>query len=106
MDGVFVRRKQATGLATAGVFVRFGSRYAFMIGPNDEKTHLALVRFGGHIEDDEGPVDCALRETREEAGIEVDLLSSSITYFQAGKYGRPVPTDSGVYPMSKPLLVR
>lgn len=53
----------------------------FIINPQDKKILLVMHRKngkwtqpGGHIEDDETPEECALREAYEETGLRVSLL--------------------------------
>lgn len=53
----------------------------FIINPQDKKILLVMHRKngkwtqpGGHIEDDETPEECALREVYEETGLRVRLL--------------------------------
>ena len=53
----------------------------FIINPDDKKILLIMHRKnnrwtqpGGHIEDDETPEECALREAYEETGLKVRLL--------------------------------
>jgi hypothetical protein len=68
---------------TAGVFLLYKNKYAFMIGPNRNGDKLGIVRLGGHIEENEGIVDCIKREVWEEARVDINIVSSPITYFKS-----------------------
>ncbi len=54
-------------MRTAGVYLKYQERFAFMVGTNEENTAHGVVRFGGHIDRDETATECAIRETMEEA---------------------------------------
>ncbi|MCQ6557255.1 NUDIX hydrolase [Paenibacillus mendelii] len=65
---------------TVGVYLNLNGFYAFAFGPNQHEGKLGIARFGGHIEEGETIVECALREVREETALEVTLISSPVTY--------------------------
>jgi hypothetical protein len=62
-----------------------------MIGPNKNGDKLGIVRLGGHIEENEGVIECVKREVREEASVDINVISSPITYYMSNweeeKYG-------------------
>lgn len=77
--------------ATASVFV---------LAESPEGRKLALVRHprfgkwmapGGHVEPDENPAETAIREVREEIGIEVQLLPPVATPLPTGVADPAVP---------------
>lgn len=70
-------------MMTAGVYIKFNNRFAFMVGPNKDHSVHGVVRFGGHAVGSETATECALREVKEEAGIEVELRDSPRTHYVA-----------------------
>ena len=77
-------------VVTAGVYVRFEDRFAFMFGPSNVHSAYGVVRLGGHAEGHETAVECALREVREEAGIEVTLSHPTATFYMGSVDAVPV----------------
>ena len=71
-----------TSVKTAGVFLLYKNKFAFMIGPNKSEDKLGVVRLGGHIEGNEDVITCARREVKEEASVRIDIASSPITYWK------------------------
>ena len=67
-------------LTTAGIFVLVDGRVLFQAGPDQTGKQVGLVRIGGRLESGETPLDCALREAREEASISVRVIDSPTTY--------------------------
>ena len=65
---------------TVGVYLNANGLFAFAFGPNQNEGKLGIARFGGHIEEGETLVECALREVKEETSLEVTLVSSPVTY--------------------------
>lgn len=52
-----------------------------MVGPTPAGDRLAVVRLGGHREPEESPWECAAREVREEASIQVTPVRPPATYW-------------------------
>lgn len=65
---------------TAGVLVRVGDRYPFEVGPDKTGKNIGVVRVGGHIERGETPWECAVREAKEEAVLDVSYIRPPATY--------------------------
>lgn len=70
-----------TRVVTAGAYVWIRDRVPFMIGPSPRRNRLAVVRLGGHREPWESPWQCAEREVREEAAIEIAPIRPPATYW-------------------------
>ncbi len=66
---------------TAGIYLRYKHYFAFAFGPNRHSGNLGIVRFGGHIEHGESPVQCAIREAKEETNRDVVLLPSTRSFY-------------------------
>ncbi|MBJ8109419.1 NUDIX hydrolase [Bacillus cereus group sp. N6] len=56
--------------------------FVFQVGPTSKGDTLGVVRLGGHKEDEETAVETAKREVREEATIDITILSSPSTYYK------------------------
>lgn len=69
-------------IRTAGVFILHENSFAFMIGPNKTRDKLGIVRFGGHVENNENIFECISREVQEEASTEVEIIDSPVTYYK------------------------
>lgn len=67
---------------TAGVFVLYEGKFAFMIGPDETGKRLGIARLGGHIEKGEDIFECIERELEEEASIKVKLINSPKTFYK------------------------
>lgn len=72
-----------SSIRTAGVYLLYRNKFAFMIGPNKNGDKLGIVRLGGHLEENEGIIDCVKREVREEASVDINVVSSLITYYKS-----------------------
>lgn len=62
---------------TVGVFVVY--RDKVLLRFHDKYHFWAFV--GGHIELDEGPIEAAIRETKEEVGLDVEIWNGNQKYF-------------------------
>ncbi|KMP27045.1 DNA mismatch repair protein MutT [Bacillus cereus] len=67
---------------TAGAYVVYKNLFVFQVGPTSKGDTLGVVRLGGHKEADETAVETAKREVKEEAAIDITILSSPITYYK------------------------
>jgi len=69
---------------TAGAYVLCDGYFVFMFGfgSNHGENELGVARLGGHREKGESAVQCAIREVREEASLDIALYRSPFTYFE------------------------
>lgn len=67
---------------TSGAYVMYKKLFVFQVGPTSKGDTLGVVRLGGHKEDEETAVETAKREVREEATIDITILSSPSTYYK------------------------
>jgi len=69
---------------TAGAYVLYDGYFVFMFGlsPRHRENELGVVRLGGHREKGESAVQCAIREVREEASLDIDLYRNPCTYIE------------------------
>ncbi|PHF01789.1 DNA mismatch repair protein MutT [Bacillus wiedmannii] len=67
---------------TSGAYVIYKNLFVFQVGPTNKGDTLGVVRLGGHKEDEETAVETAKREVREEATIDIAILSSPSTYYK------------------------
>ncbi|MDI6676726.1 NUDIX domain-containing protein [Bacillus wiedmannii] len=67
---------------TAGAYVMYKNLFVFQVGPTNKGDTLGVVRLGGHKEGDETAVETAKREVKEEATIDIAILSSPCTYYK------------------------
>ncbi|PDZ46938.1 NUDIX hydrolase [Bacillus wiedmannii] len=67
---------------TSGAYVMYKNLFVFQVGPTSKGDTLGVVRLGGHKEDEETAVEIAKREVREEATIDITILSSPSTYYK------------------------
>jgi len=70
-----------SSIITAGAYVLVDGRFAFMVGPTRQGNSLAVVRLGGHLEEGESPMACAIREVHEEASVQISLIPPPATYW-------------------------
>jgi hypothetical protein len=96
---------RASSFITAGVFLIYENKFAFMIGPDKSGDKLGIVRLGGHIEENEGIIDCIKREVREEASVAINIVSSSITYYMNSWAEETLEVITGSLLDLKPLLI-
>jgi len=69
---------------TSGAYVLFNGFFVFQVGPTKNGDKLGVVRLGGHTEEDESPLDTAIREALEEASIKINPINSPVTYYLDG----------------------
>lgn len=69
-------------LRTVGSFILYKDMFAFAIGPDNTGEKLGIIRIGGHVEENETYLQTLEREIKEEASIEVKLLSSPNTFYK------------------------
>ncbi|AYF06661.1 MULTISPECIES: NUDIX hydrolase [Bacillus] len=67
---------------TSGAYVVYKNLFVFQVGPTSKGDTLGVVRLGGHKEADESAVETAKREVKEEAAIDIAILSSPSTYYK------------------------
>lgn len=92
---------------TAGTYLRFKDDYIFTIGIKPYHGRIPIVRIGGHREGTETGWQCALRETIEETGLQVELIRPPVTYWADGDLPEP-PLQAIDWPAGQeipPLLV-
>jgi len=76
--------------ATAGAYVLHNGYFLFMCGPgqNHAAGELGVVRFGGHREKNETALQCAAREVKEEASLDIAFHGSGVTYLMEEGIGK------------------
>ncbi len=67
---------------TAGAYVVYKNLFVFQVGPTSKGDTLGVIRLGGHKEANETAVETAKREVKEEAAIDITILSSPSTYYK------------------------
>ncbi|QUG84217.1 NUDIX hydrolase [Bacillus nitratireducens] len=67
---------------TSGAYVLYNNLFIFQVGPTRKGDTLGVVRLGGHKENNESAVETAKREVKEEAAIDITILSSPSTYYK------------------------
>ncbi|WP_144488262.1 NUDIX domain-containing protein [Bacillus sp. ABP14] len=67
---------------TSGAYVIYKNLFVFQVGPTRKGDTLGVVRLGGHKEDKETAVETAKREVKEEAAINITILSSPSIYYK------------------------
>ena len=65
---------------TASAWVVADGLFPFVVGPDETGERLGVVRLGGHMEEGETPWECAIREVREESGLEIRHVEPPGTY--------------------------
>jgi hypothetical protein len=68
-------------LKTAGAYVKIGGLFPFAIGWQLHQGNIPVVRLGGHVTGQETGWECALREVKEEANLQISLINPEKTYF-------------------------
>lgn len=67
---------------TSGAYVLYNNLFIFQVGPTRKGDTLGVVRLGGHKDNNETAVETAKREVKEEAAIDITILSSPSTYYK------------------------
>ncbi|MEK4742630.1 MULTISPECIES: NUDIX hydrolase [unclassified Bacillus (in: firmicutes)] len=67
---------------TSGAYVLYNNLFIFQVGPTRKGDTLGVVRLGGHKENNETALETAKREVKEEAAIDITILSSPSTYYK------------------------
>lgn len=73
---------------TAGAYILYKGFFVFQVGPTQNGDKLGVVRLGGHRENEENPLDTAIREVFEESAIKVNPVNFPVTYHLNGWNGR------------------
>jgi 8-oxo-dGTP pyrophosphatase MutT (NUDIX family) len=55
------------------------------------RKHNKWLQLGGHVEKFENPIEAAVRETREESGIDINFLLQDIKQYGVESKSLPVP---------------
>jgi 8-oxo-dGTP pyrophosphatase MutT (NUDIX family) len=75
-----VKDIQNANVNTAGAYVCINGLYVFTIGGQPHNGHIPIVRLGGHREGNETGWQCAVRESYEEARLQLKPLIPQTTY--------------------------
>lgn len=67
-------------IVTAGAYIFTGGLYPFQIGWKPHNGKYPVVRLGGHVEENETGWQCAVREVREETGLQIRPIPLQKTY--------------------------
>jgi len=67
-------------IRTSGAYVLYNGFFVFQVGPTKNGDKLGVVRLGGHRENEESPLDTAIREVFEESAIKINPVNSPVTY--------------------------
>lgn len=87
----------------AGAYVWHERRFVFMFGYGGAENALNVVRLGGHREENETPLECALREVREESRLAAEPYDAPVTYFSEDeKY----TVFRGLLDAPRPIFIR
>ncbi|MBB4823693.1 hypothetical protein HNO89_000913 [Sporosarcina luteola] len=89
---------------TAGAYVLYNGFFVFQVGPTPSGKKLGIVRLGGHREQNEYPLDTAIREVKEEAAITVKPIDSLVTYYLDSWVGKPIKLT--LNDNIKPILIK
>lgn len=73
---------------TSGAYVLYNGFFVFQVGPTKNGDKLGVVRLGGHRENDESPLDTAIREVLEESAIKINPINSPVTFHLDGWNGK------------------
>ncbi|MBM7566104.1 hypothetical protein [Paenibacillus sacheonensis] len=65
----------------AGAFVLSNRRMAFIMGPTEDQSALAIVRLGGHREGAETAWECSQREVLEESRMRITPIIPTMSFY-------------------------
>ena len=77
---------QSARINTAGAYVRLDGLYLFAIESQLHHGCIPITQLGGHREEQETAWQCAARELREEANLQIKPLLSQTTYLADGDH--------------------
>ena len=77
------------------MLLKEADRYVFCYGPH-ASGDIYVLRIGGHVETGESPWDCATREAKEEAGVDVRHIPARNSVTTNGIGGQVVPLPGPV----------
>ncbi len=80
-------------IVTAGAYILTGGLYPFQIGLKPHDGKYPVVRLGGHVEENETGWQCAVREVREEAGLQIRPIPLQKTYLVVADDPNLIPTE-------------
>ena len=72
--------------STAGAYVLYSGYFLFMFGfaKDNKDNHLGVVRLGGHREQGETAIQCAVREVKEESSLDIVFYNNKYIYVENG----------------------
>lgn len=90
----------------SGAYIFYNGYYLFMFGwgIDHKDNRLGVVRFGGHREKDETAAQCAIREIKEEASLDIELYRNINTYIE--KYNGNIYNKIIGSKSDNPILIR
>jgi hypothetical protein len=96
-------------LKTAGAYIKIGGLFPFAIGRYLHQGNIPVFRLGGHVIGEETGWECAFREIKEEANLQINSIIPEKTYFFAAETQdadlQEVQWEQIKLPGPKPLLM-